>query len=270
MLGRVSIANPILLALVAGFALWAMTALGSGVVLVHREPGRRLLDTLLGFTAGVMLAASYFSLLAPALDLSRGGAVPAWLPPAAGFLVGGLTLWGLDKLLPHLHPGVTDEEPEGPPTGWRRATLLFLAVTLHHVPEGLAVGVAFGAAALGAREATIGTALALAVGLGLQNMPEGVAVAVSMRREGMSPARSFLYGQSTGVVEPLAAALGAAVVVGAQAVLPYALGFAAGAMIFVVIEELVPECQACGNTDIATLGAILGFALMMVLDIALA
>jgi zinc transporter, ZIP family len=270
MLFSVSTSNPVLLAGVAGLALWAMTAIGSGVVLVHREPGRRLLDTLLGFTAGVMLAASYWSLLAPAVDLARGDGVPAWLPPVAGVLAGGLALWGLDKLLPHLHPGETGEPPEGPRTGWRRVTLLFLAVTLHHIPEGLAVGVAFGAAALGAKAATLGTALALATGLGLQNMPEGVAVAVSMRREGMKPLRSFLYGQSTGLVEPVAAVVGAAIVVAVQAALPYALGFAAGAMIFVVIEELIPECHACGNTDIATLGAIIGFAVMMVLDIALA
>jgi len=262
-------ASPILIATLAGIVLWAMTALGSAVVLVHREPSRRLLDTLLGFTAGVMLAASYWGLLAPAVELARDSGGSAWFAPTMGFLSGGLALWGLDKLLPHLHPGMADEPPEGPSTPWRRVTLLFLAVTLHHIPEGLAVGVAFGAAAVGAKATSLGAALALAAGLGLQNMPEGVAVAVSMRREGMSPRRSFLYGQATGVVEPLAAALGAAVVVLSQAAMPFALGFAAGAMIFVVIEELVPECQTCGNTDIATLGAIVGFASMMVLDIAL-
>jgi zinc transporter, ZIP family len=261
--------SPILLAFLAGLVLWAMTAVGSSVVLIHREPSRRLLDTLLGFTAGVMLAASYWSLLAPAVELSRSMGGPSWFAPVTGFLAGGLTLWGLDKVLPHAHPGPIEEPPEGPRTPWARVTLLFSAVTLHHIPEGLAVGVAFGATAAGAQALPLGTAFALVLGLGLQNIPEGVAVSVSMRREGMGPGRSFLYGQSTGIVEPLAAALGAAVVVASQAVMPYALGFAAGAMIFVVIEELVPECQACGNTDIATLGAIFGFALMMVLDVAL-
>lgn len=262
-------AGPVMTAFIAGLVLWATTALGSAFVFVHRSPSRRLLDTLLGVTAGVMLAASYWSLLAPAVDIAREGDGPAWFAPVIGFLVGGLALWTLDKVLPHLHPGFADDQAEGVRTGWRRVTLLVLAVTLHHIPEGLAVGVAFGATAVHGDVATVGAAIALAVGLGLQNMPEGIAVGVSMLREGYSPSRAFSYGQLTGVVEPFAAAFGALVVTGSQALMPYALGFAAGAMIFVIIEELVPECQASGNTDLATLGAIVGFAVMMVLDVAM-
>ncbi len=259
--------NPILLAFIAGVVLWAMTAAGSALVFVHREPSRRLLDTLLGFTAGVMLAASYWSLLAPAVEMSRDTAVPAWFPPAVGFLAGGITLWGIDRLLPHLHAGLSDDKAEGLPAPWRRVTLLILAVTLHHIPEGLAVGVAFGAASSGTRYTSLSAAIALAVGLGLQNLPEGVAVVASMRREGYSPSRCFTYGQASALIEPVAAVAGAAVVVASKGAMPYALGFAAGAMIFIIVEQLIPECQACGDTDAPTMGALLGFALMMVLDI---
>jgi zinc transporter, ZIP family len=246
-----------------------MTAVGAAAVFLHREPSRRLLDTLLGFTAGVMLAASYFSLLAPAIETARQTTGNGWFAPAIGFLAGGFGLFALDRLLPHLHPGEAMERAEGIRTPWQRVTLLMLAVTLHHVPEGLAVGVAFGAAAAGGVGTSLGAAVALAVGLGLQNMPEGLAVSVSLRREGYPPAKCFGYGQASALVEPLAAALGAALVASSQAVMPYALGFAAGAMIFVIIEQLVPECQASGDTDSATLGAIIGFVLMMVLDVLL-
>lgn len=262
-------ASPILLAFVAGVVLWAMTALGAATVFLHRDPSRRALDTALGFTAGIMLAASYFSLLAPAVESARQQTGNAWMAPTVGFLAGGLSLWALDRLLPHLHLGMRPEQAEGIKTPWQRVTLLMLAVTFHHIPEGLALGVAFGAAATGAPMTSIGAAMALALGLGIQNVPEGIAVATSMRREGYSAGKSFGYGQASAIVEPLAAVVGAALVASVTALLPYALGFAAGAMVFVVIEQLVPECQSSGDTDAPTIGALIGFALMMVLDILL-
>lgn len=246
----------------AGGATWALTAAGAAVVLVRRDVGRAALDLLLGFAAGVMLAASYFSLLAPAAAL--GG----WLPAVVGFAAGGLFLAALDRLLPHLHPGLPVAAAEGLPTHWRRSTLLVSAITLHNVPEGLAIGVAFGAAAAALDGASLAGALALTVGIGLQNVPEGLAVAVPLRREGVSAPRAFLAGQASALVEPLAAAAGAALVLVAAAFLPYALAFAAGAMVFVVVEELVPESQTNGHADLATLGLLAGFALMMALDLA--
>jgi ZIP family zinc transporter len=261
--------NPVLLALLATCFTWGVTALGAAVVFTAKDMSKKSLDTMLGFAAGVMIAASYWSLLAPALEMSEGQSIPAWVPVAAGFLAGGLFLRGIDLVLPHLHLGAPMEEAEGLPTTFRRVTLLVLAITLHNFPEGLAVGVAFGATAAGLPSATLAGAIALAMGIGIQNFPEGMAVSMPLRREGMSPGRSFWYGQLSGFVEPVAAVLGAAAVLAAQPMLPYALAFAAGAMIFVVVEELVPESQRGGNTDWATMGAMLGFATMMVLDVAL-
>jgi ZIP family zinc transporter len=260
--------SPIVQALLAGCFTWGITALGAGLVFATRVVNRKLLDMMLGFAAGVMLAASYWSLLAPAVELSVDLGVPSWLPPTVGFLIGGITLGITDKILPHLHPGKPAYASEGLRTSWRRATLLVLAITLHNIPEGLAVGVAFGAAANG--EATaIASAIALAIGIGLQNFPEGVAVAMPLRGEGVSRWKSFWYGQLSAVVEPVAAVLGAAVVSTARPLLPYALSFAAGAMLFVVVEELIPESQSGGNTDLATASALGGFVVMMVLDLAL-
>ena len=223
---------------------------------------------MLGFAAGVMVAASFWSLLAPAIEMSAGKDTPAWVPAVAGFLLGGICLWGIDKLLPHLHLNFPTEEAEGIKTDWQRSTLLVLAITLHNIPEGLAVGVAFGAIASGVPNATLAGAVALALGIGIQNFPEGLAVSMPLRREGMSRFRSFWYGQLSAVVEPLAGVLGTVAVMFAQPILPYALSFAAGAMLFVVFEELVPESQRGGNTDIATAGAMIGFAVMMLLDVA--
>jgi ZIP family zinc transporter len=262
------LASPLLLALVIGLFTYAMTALGAAAVFLHRNPSARLLDIMLGFSAGVMLAASYFSLLAPSVAIAGEGGMPVWFAPVIGFLAGGLGLWGLDKLMPHIMPGSMVNE--GITTGWRRSTLLVLAITLHHIPEGLAIGVAAGAAGLGVSHATVGAAVALGLGLGLQNLPEGLAVAMTIVREGASRKRAFTLGQFTGAVEPIAAVLGAALVVGVTALLPYALAFAAGAMVFVVIEELVPECQRSGHADAAVLAAIVGFSMMMVLDLMLA
>jgi len=261
--------HPIVQALLATTFTWGMTALGAAGVFMAKEMKRSTLDAMLGFAAGVMIAASFWSLLAPAIAMSEGGSLPVWVPALIGFLLGGACLRGIDLVLPHLHLNAPLREAEGISMSWRRSTLLVLAVTLHNVPEGLAVGVAFGALAVGIPEATLPAALALAIGIGIQNFPEGLAVSVPLRREGMSRRRSFWYGQLSGAVEPVAGVLGALAVVVAQPMLPYALAFAAGAMMFVVIEEVIPESQRGGNTDLATLGGMLGFAVMMTLDVAL-
>ena len=259
--------EPVPQALLATLFTWLVTALGAAVVFLAKNPSRKLLDGMLGMAAGVMIAASYWSLLAPAIEMSEGKPLPSWVPATVGFLAGGGFLWMIDKLLPHLHPGTT--EPEGIHTTWRRTTLLVLANTLHNIPEGLAVGVAFGAAYY-LDPGALGAAVALAIGIGLQNFPEGMAVSMPLRREGFSRTKSFLYGQASGIVEPIAGVLGAALVLVAQPILPYALAFAAGAMIYVVVEELIPESQASEEaTDVATIGAMLGFAIMMTLDVAL-
>ena len=260
--------HPIIQALVATCFTWAMTALGAAIVFSAKDISKKILDGMLGFTGGVMIAASYWSLLAPAIEMSEGRSFPAWLPAMVGFLAGGIFLRGADRVLPHLHLGFPLEEAEGISTTWRRSTLLILAITLHNIPEGLAVGVAFGAVAAGFPSATLGGAIALAIGIGIQNFPEGLAVSMPLRREGMSRWKSFWYGQLSAIVEPIAGVIGAAAVILAQPILPYALGFAAGAMIFVVVEEVVPESQRGGNTDLATMGAMIGFVVMMVLDVA--
>jgi ZIP family zinc transporter len=261
--------HPIVQALLATCFTWGLTALGASAVFFFKRIDRKVLDGMLGFAAGVMIAASYWSLLAPAIEMAEGSAVPAWVPATVGFLLGGAFLWGVDKILPHLHLGYPTEEAEGLPTSWRRSVLLVLAITLHNIPEGLAVGVAFGAAAAGLPSATLAGAVALALGIGIQNFPEGTAVSVPLRREGMSRFRAFWYGQLSGMVEPIAGVLGAAAVILIRPILPYALAFAAGAMIFVVVEELIPESQLESVTDVATVGAMLGFATMMTLDVAL-
>jgi ZIP family zinc transporter len=265
--------HPIVQALLATLFTWFMTAAGAAGVFLSGELKRKTLDGMLGFAAGVMIAASFWSLLAPAIEMSEGKAIPAWVPAVAGFLLGAVFLRLVDRILPHLHvglgPGAEGEEKEGLSTTWRRTTLLVLAITLHNFPEGLAVGVAFGAVAAGFPAASLAGAVALAIGIGIQNFPEGLAVSMPLRREKVSRLRSFWYGQLSGVVEPMAGVLGAALVIAAQPILPYALAFAAGAMIFVVIEELVPESQTGGHSHAATAGAIIGFAVMMTLDVAL-
>ena len=261
--------HPVVHALLATLFTWGMTAAGASLALVGHEFSRKALDGMLGFAAGVMIAASYWSLLAPAIEMSEGKALPAWFPAAAGFLLGGAFLWLVDRTLPHLHLFFAGEEAEGIHTKWRRTTLLVTAITLHNIPEGLAIGVAFGAAAAGLPSASFAGAVALALGIGIQNFPEGLAVSMPLRREGLSKRMSLWYGQLSATVEPVAAVLGAALVLVAMPVLPYALAFAAGAMIYVVVEEIVPESQRSGNTDFATLGAMTGFAVMMVLDVGL-
>ena len=261
--------HPVLQALVGTGFTYAVTALGAAVVFVKETISRKMLDGFLGFAGGVMIAASYWSLLAPSIEMSEELGYLPWFPPVIGFLCGGIFLWAIDKILPHLHLDFPTEEAEGVKTSWERSILLVLAITLHNIPEGLAVGVAFGAVAAGLPSANFAGAVALTVGIGIQNFPEGLAVSIPLRREGMSQLRSFWYGQLSGIVEPIAGVFGAALVLIARPVLPFALAFAAGAMIFVVVEEVVPESQRHDNTDFATMGAMFGFAVMMTLDVAL-
>ena len=261
--------NPIIQTLIGTGFTWFMTALGAGVVFFTYRFNQKFMDGMLGFAAGVMIAASFWSLLAPAIEMSEGGPLPTWVPAVSGFLLGGVFLRIADKLLPHLHLGASEDEAEGVKTNWHKTTLLVLAITLHNIPEGLAVGVAFGAVAAGLDSATLPAAIALGIGIGIQNFPEGTAVSMPLRREGMSRMKSFWYGQLSGLPEPIAGVIGAFIVISAKSILPYALAFAAGAMIFVVMEEVIPESQRNGNNDIATTGGMIGFAVMMVLDVAL-
>lgn len=261
--------SPINQALLATCFTWSVTALGAALVFFFSNIERKVMDGMLGCAAGVMIAASFWSLLAPAIAMvEESGGIP-WLPPLAGFLGGGVFLWSLDKVLPHLHPGFPVQDAEGIKTSWHRSVLLVLAITLHNIPEGLAVGVAFGAAAAGHPAASLGAAVALAIGIGIQNFPEGAAVSIPLRREGMSRLKSFWYGQLSGAVEPISGLIGAAAAILMRPILPYALSFAAGAMIYVVAEELIPESQAEKHSDVATIGVMAGFAIMMTLDVAL-
>lgn len=262
--------NPVMQALIGTLFTWFVTALGASLVFFFKRIDRKILDGMLGFAAGVMIAASFWSLLAPAIDMAEESSkLPAFVPALIGFLAGGAFLFIVDKTIPHLHPGMKIENAEGIKTSWQRSILLVLAITLHNIPEGLAVGVAFGAVAAGLPSATIAGAVALAIGIGIQNFPEGAAVSIPLRREGMKRGKSFLYGQASGIVEPIAGVLGAVAVIAMRPLLPYALAFAAGAMIYVVVEELIPESQLEKHSDIATIGTLLGFAVMMTLDVAL-
>lgn len=261
--------SPIWQTLIATGFTWFVTALGAGVVFIFKTVERKILDGMLGFAAGVMIAASFWSLLSPAIEMSEASGVPGWMPAVIGFLLGGGFLWTIDHFLPHLHIGFPMEEAEGIKTRWQRSVLLVLAITLHNIPEGLAVGVAFGAVSADLPSASLAGAIALALGIGIQNFPEGTAVSVPLRREGMSRLKSFWYGQLSGFVEPIAGVIGAGAVLLMRPILPYALAFAAGAMIYVVVEELIPESQLEKNTHVATFGSMLGFAVMMMLDVAL-
>jgi ZIP family zinc transporter len=261
--------DPVLAALYATLFTWFLTALGAGLVFFFKGMNRALFDGMLGFTGGVMVAASFWSLLAPGIEMSEGEGFVKVIPAAIGFAMGALFLFGLDKVLPHLHVNFKESEKEGVKTPWHKTVLLVLAITLHNIPEGLAIGVLFGGVAAGFEGATIGAAVALAIGIGLQNFPEGFAVSMPLRRQGFSRRKSFMYGQASAIVEPIAAVLGAWAVMAFQPILPYALSFAAGAMIFVVVEEVIPETQRDKYTDIATLGFIAGFIIMMTLDVGL-
>lgn len=264
--------HPVMQAFLAGTLAWLTTATGAAVVFLNRGVNRKFLDASLGFAAGVMIAASIWSLLEPSMQMAESLGLVIWVPATVGFLVGALTIRIADAYVPHLHLGLPRDAAEGVKTKWRRATLLVMAITLHNIPEGLAVGVLFGAAASGidpTGTATVAAAIVLAIGISIQNLPEGMAVSLPLRGEGVSKGLSFNYGQLSGLVNPPSAVIGALAVIFIQPILPYALGFAAGAMIFVVVEELIPTSQRAGNTDIATMGTIIGFCVMMVLDVTL-
>ncbi len=267
LINTISKINPVLAALYAGLFTWGLTAAGAALVFLFKNPKRSLLDMMLGFTGGVMVAASFWSLLAPAIEMSKGEGFVKVMPAAIGFFLGAFFIYLLDKILPHMH--INFKESEGVKTPWTKTTLLVLAITLHNIPEGLAVGVLFGGAAAGIEGATIGGAVALAIGIGLQNFPEGIAVSMPLRRHNISRFRSFWYGQLSAIVEPVAAVFGAWAVFTFQPILPYALAFAAGAMIFVVVEEVIPETQLDKYTDLATMGFVSGFIIMMSMDVAL-
>ena len=274
--------NPVIQALYAGMFTWILTAFGAGLVFFFKASNRKLLDAALGFTGGVMIAASFWSLLSPAIEYVELqnelglSSTPVWLPPAVGFFAGASFLYILDKMIPHLHIFGKEDEAEGPKTDLKKTVLLVLAIAIHNVPEGLAVGVAFGALASpdllgmdGTAVFTLGSAIALAIGIGIQNFPEGFAVSMPLRRMGVSKLKSWQWGQLSAIVEPIFAVIGAAIVMSVLPILPYALAFAAGAMIFIVVEEVIPESQRGGNTDLATMGLIAGFIVMMCLDVAL-
>ena len=274
--------NPIFQALLAGVFTWLVTAIGSGLVFFFNSSNRKLLDISLGFTGGVMIAASFWSLLSPSIEyvemqkemgLTK---MPSWLAPTIGFFFGALFLFALDKIIPHLHMFDKKNHAEGFNTKWQKTILLVLAIAMHNIPEGLAVGVAFGAIVspeilnnLNGDIFTLGSAVALAIGIGIQNFPEGFAVSMPLRRQGMSKFKSWQWGQLSAIVEPIFAVIGAAIVMQVLPILPYALAFAAGAMIFIVVEEVIPESQEGGNTDLATMGLIAGFIVMMALDVGL-
>ena len=265
--------GPVTQALIGTLFTWGVTALGASLVFFFKTIKKNILNGMLGFAAGVMIAASFWSLLAPGIELAEQLGQTPWLTAVIGFLGGGAFLYFVDKLLPHLHLGLDTSQAEGIKTKWQRSVLLVLAITLHNIPEGLAIGVAFGAAASGdISSASLAGAIALAIGIGLQNFPEGAAVSIPLRREGFSRFKAFIYGQASGIVEPIAGVLGAYAVLKLRPILPYALSFAAGAMIYVVIEELIPEAQreeGGSKTDIATIGCMVGFSVMMMLDVAL-
>ena len=259
--------SPVTGAFIATIFTWLLTAFGASFVFLFKTMHRGFLDAMLGFTGGVMVAASFWSLLAPGIEMSPGEGFVKVIPAAVGFGLGALFIFSLDKVLPHIH--INFKDSEGIKTPWHKTTLLVLAITLHNIPEGLAVGVLFGGVAAGIPEASIGGAVALAIGIGIQNFPEGIAVSMPLRRQGVSKLKSFWYGQLSAIVEPVAAVLGAVAVTFFMPILPYALAFAAGAMIFVVVEEVIPETQLDKYTDQATLGFIGGFIVMMTLDVAL-
>ncbi|MFA5794204.1 MAG: ZIP family metal transporter [Candidatus Brocadiia bacterium] len=260
--------SPMSQVLIATAFTWGMTALGASLVFITKSVNRQFMNGMLGFAAGVMIAASIWSLLDPAIQMSRSGPLPAWLPAAIGFTVGVLAISSIDRILPHLHIGLPEVKAEGIKTHWRQSVLLMLAITLHNFPEGLAIGVVFGGMASGAPAAALPLALILTLGLGIQNIPEGMAISFPLHRQGMTRGRSFWYGQLSALTEPLGGVIGVVAVTMVNSLLPYAFGFAAGAMMFVVVEELIPESQQDDHPDIATLGTMAGFLVMMILDVA--
>lgn len=263
--------NYVLMALAATLGTWLVTALGAATVVFFKSPNQKILNLMLGFASGVMIAASFWSLLQPAIDRAETvSQLPAGLVVTVGFLLGAVFLWLSDKAVTFAS-GRAGSTSGMPSERLNRIILLVLSITLHNIPEGLAVGVAFGALGSGSSPETLMGAVTIAVGIGLQNFPEGAAVSLPLRREGVSRRRSFLIGQASGMVEPIAGVIGALLVVSVEAALPYALSFAAGAMILVSVHELIPECQRSRSVHpyFATMGIVAGFAVMMLLDVML-
>ena len=262
----------VIMALIATLGTWFVTALGAATVVFFTSPNPKGLNIMLGFAAGVMIAASFWSLLQPAIERAEAASdLPAYFVATVGFLLGALFIWASDKVI-SLARRKADNTQGEPNERLHRIIMLILSITLHNIPEGMAVGVAFGALqGNGYRTENLMGAISVAVGIGLQNFPEGAAVSVPLRREGYSRKKSFLLGQASGMVEPLAGVVGALLVVCVEAILPYALSFAAGAMILVAVHELIPECQRNQKAQpySATMGIVLGFAVMMLLDVML-
>ena len=255
--------HPAIQALIGTSFTWITTAIGASTIFMTRVVNRKVLDWMYGFAGGIMIAAIYWSLLEPAIQITKDEDLLDRLPSVAGFLFGGVLLWGIDKALKNFHI----KQVEGLETSRIRIAMLVIAITLENIPEGLSIGIAFGAVAAGLPFVTISSALALAISVGIQNFPEGLAISMTLRRIGTSRLKSFLYGQLPGMAEPIAGVIGAEAVTFTQPIMPYALAFAGGAMIFVLIKEVIPESQRSGNTDLATMGTIIGFAVMMVIDV---
>ena len=260
--------SPIYQALIASLFTWAITSLGSAVVFFFKEIRKGIMDALLGFSAGVMIAASFWSLLSPAIEMAESLDLIPWLVAFSGFACGGLLLYVGDKIYVLAEKKKKRTKKDGP--NIKRCLMLVVSITLHNIPEGLVIGVAFGSLAYNIPGATVLSAITLAIGIGLQNFPEGSAVSLPLRREGFSRAKSFFYGQASGIVEPISAIIGAILVMKVQTLLPYLLSFAAGAMIYVVVEELIPEASAGEHSNLGTLFFATGFTLMLALDVALA
>lgn len=262
--------NPVLQALIATVFTWAITALGAALVFFFKKVNKNVMDAMLGFAAGVMIAASFWSLLSPAIEMAENLGLVAWLVAFIGFFGGGVLLFLGDKVFCYFDKKSKKVKSNTPKErSLKRSLMLIFSITLHNIPEGLAVGVAFGSLAYGLQGATLGAASLLAFGIGLQNFPEGTAVSVPLRREGFSRKQAFFFGQLSGIVEPISGVLGAILVLKVRTLLPYLLAFAAGAMIYVVVQELIPESQANKRKDLMALFTLIGFSVMMILDVAL-
>ena len=254
--------SPVIQALLASLFTWGFTAFGAAIVFFFRKVNKNVLDAMLGLAAGVMIASSFFSLLSPALEMANNLGMIPWLVVFAGFFLGGLLLYISDKIYAFVSKNKKEKS-------MKRSLMLVSSITLHNIPEGLAIGVAFGAVSFGLEGASLISAIVLALGIGLQNFPEGMAVSIPLRREGMSRKKAFFFGQLSGIVEPISGVVGALLVLKIRFLLPFLLAFAAGAMIYVVIEELIPESQTNKKKDLMALFTILGFSIMMILDVML-
>lgn len=262
--------NPILLAFLATLFTYSVTLIGASIVFLFKKVKKNIMDAMLGFAAGIMIAASFFSLLEPSLKMSESLKMIPWIVTTIGFISGGLLLFIGDRIFTKIDKKISKNKDENNKTkSLKRCIMLILSITLHNIPEGLAVGVAFGGIAYGIEGATLSSALMIALGIGIQNFPEGTAVSVPLRREGLSRKKAFFFGQLSGLVEPISGVLGALLVLKVRTLLPFLLAFAAGAMIYVVVEELIPESQTNKRKELMALFTLIGFSIMMILDVAL-